>query len=108
MTQRINRHGLLFLFLLCVGLFLFLASCDLRLTDPDLTHAPSNLKLIKLDESRIEITWTYQIPDHADSDTLYFVIGKKVGTGYWDDNYQYISTLYNAFPDNISTNDSLV
>ncbi len=108
MIQRINRYGFLLLLLCCAGLFFFLVSCDLKLTDPDLTNAPSNLKLKKLDDGRIEITWTYHIPDHADSDTLYFVIGKKVGTGNWNDNYQYISTLYNAYPDNIPTNDSLV
>ena len=108
MIPRINRYGFLLLLLFCAGSFLFFVSCDLKLTDPDLTNAPSNLKLKKFDDSRIEITWTYQIPEHADSDTLYFVIGKKVGTGSWDDNYQYISTLYNAFPDNIPTNDSLV
>ncbi|MCK4820625.1 hypothetical protein KA005_32975, partial [bacterium] len=108
MTQKINRHSSLIVLIFCVVLILFLVSCDLKLTDPDLTNAPSNLKLNKLDESRIEITWTYQIPDHADSDTLYFVIGKKTGSGYWNDNYQYIPTLNYAFPDNIPTNDSLV
>lgn len=108
MIQKINRYSFLLLLLCCAGLFLFFVSCDFKLTDPDLTNAPSNLKLIKLDEGRIEITWTYRIPDHADSDTLYYVIGKKVGTGSWNDNYQNISTLYNTYLDNISTNDSLV
>ena len=108
MIQRINRYGFLILLLCCAGLLFFFASCDLKLTDPDLTNAPSNLKLEKLDDGRIEITWTYQIPDHAESDTLYFVIGKKIGTGGWNDNYQNISTLYNTYPDNIPTNDSLV
>ena len=108
MKKRINRSGLLFVLLLCAGISLFLASCGLTLTDPDLTDAPSNLKIKKTDESRIEITWTYQIPEHADSDTLYFVIGKKVGTGSWNDNYQNISTQFFTYLDNIPTNDSLV
>jgi len=108
MIQRINRYGFLLLLLFCAGSFLFFVSCDLKLTDPDLTNAPSNLKLKKFDDSRIEITWTYQIPEHADSDTLYFVIGKKIGTGSWNANYQNISTLYNTYLDNIPTNDSLV
>lgn len=108
MTKIINRYCFLLLLLCCAGLFFFLVSCDLKLTDPDLTNAPSNLKIKKTDEGRIEITWTYHIPDHADSDTLYFVIGKKVGTGGWNDNFQNISTLYNTYLDNIPTNDSLV
>ncbi len=108
MKKRINRSGLLFVLLLCAGISLFLASCGLTLTDPDLTDAPSNLKIKKTDESRIEITWTYQIPEHADSDTLYFVIGKKVGTGSWNDNYQNISAQFFTYLDNIPTNDSLV
>ncbi len=107
-TQRINRISFLFVLLLCAGIFLFLVSCDLTLTDPDLSDAPSNLKIKKTDEGRIEITWTYQIPDHADSDTLYFVIGKRVGTGSWNDNYQNISTQFFTYLDNIPTNDSLV
>ncbi|MDP8314475.1 MAG: hypothetical protein RAP70_05300 [Candidatus Celaenobacter antarcticus] len=108
MTQRINRFSFVFVLLFCAIIFLFLTSCDLTLTDPDLTDAPSNLKIKKTDEGRIEITWTYQIPDHADSDTLYFVIGKKVGTSNWNDNYQNISTQFFTYLDNIPTNDSLV
>jgi len=108
MTTRINRFGFLFVLLLCAGIFLFLVSCGLTLTDPDLSDAPSNLKIKKTDEGRIEITWTYQIPEHADSDTLYFVIGKKVGTGSWNDSYQNISTQFLTYLDNIPTNDSLV
>ncbi len=45
--KRINRSGLLFVLLLCAGISLFLASCGLTLTDPDLTDAPSNLKIKK-------------------------------------------------------------
>jgi len=108
MTQRINRYGSFIVLILLAGSLFFLASCDLKLTDPDLTDAPSNLKIKKTDESRVQITWTYQIPDHADSDTLYFVIGKKVGTSNWNDNYQNISAQFFTYLDNIPTNDSLV
>ncbi|MBN2017509.1 MAG: hypothetical protein JW794_05210 [Candidatus Cloacimonetes bacterium] len=108
MTQKINKYLYLLLLVFLTGLFLFITSCDLKITDPDLTDAPSNMKIKKTEEGRIEITWTYKIPEHADSDTLYFVIGKKVGTGTWNDSYENISTQFFTFLDNIPTNDSLV
>ncbi len=70
--------------------------------------APTNIKLKKADEGKIEITWTFQIPEHNYSDTLYFVVGKKIGAQGWNEGYENISTLFYTFLDNISTNDSLV
>ncbi|HEX38393.1 MAG TPA: hypothetical protein ENG70_06045 [Candidatus Cloacimonetes bacterium] len=108
MENRKRNLISILLLLTALAITLYMVSCDLKLTDPDLTNAPSNLKLKKVEEGRIEISWTYQIPEHNDSDTLYFVIGRKVGTGNWNDNYQNISTLFFTYVDNIPTNDSLV
>jgi len=108
MIRKINSPIWFLFIIFCVGIIMFLTSCDLKLTNPDLTDAPSNLTIQKIEEGRIEISWSYKIPEHDDSDTLYFVIGKKVGTVSWNDSYQNMTTQFFAFLDNIPTNDSLV
>ncbi len=106
-----NKKNKFIPILLLFGAFfmtLYMLGCDLKLTEPDLSNAPSNMKLTKIEEGRIQLTWSYKIPEHDDADTLYFVIGRKVGDGGWNDYYGYISTLFFTYSDNIPTNDSLV
>lgn len=90
----------------CLSILLLLG-CEAKITSPGEYNVPTNLKIEKLQEGRIKLTWDYL--SNVD-DTLSFVIARKTGESQvWDENYGYV--LYNnpkIFYDNIPTSDSTI
>ncbi|MEA3476310.1 MAG: hypothetical protein U9R23_07720 [Candidatus Cloacimonadota bacterium] len=96
-----NKKYILFLFSVII-VVLYIMSCG-KLTSPS-KEAPTNLKIEKIVDGRIKLTWNY----FNTNDTIQFVVARRAGEGNWNENYEVISDESCLFEDNIPTNDSLV
>jgi len=93
MTKKIiNIFSILLLSIILCSLF----SCDGDVVSPDTIQAPIDIKVIKLNNAELRLSWSY----FSGSDTLVFRIAKKIGTGDWDLDYYY--TINNFLNDPIA------
>ena len=95
------------IFAIFLGL-LILSSCG-KITKVNPNEPPYNLKLTKIHQNRVELSWQYS---PSENDTIQYYVFKSIGSDYHE--YTYWDTLailnkdITVYQDNINTNDSLV
>ncbi|MCK9329380.1 MAG: hypothetical protein PHY08_07580 [Candidatus Cloacimonetes bacterium] len=86
--------------ILCLLCVVFLMSCDGENDDIINFDTPYSLKLEKVEEGQLKLSWSYRL----NSDEVNYIVARKNGDENWNENYSLITNNDKVFYDNISSN----
>jgi hypothetical protein len=93
----------IFQFFIIMVFSLILLSCN-TITSPIDEDTPTALKIQKLSNFSIRLSWEYEI---TSEDTIYYQIARKSGTGSWTEDIVTLASDIYHFTDYIPTTDSV-